>query len=398
MGSVSDRDGAGLHWRCLPVCVATVALFVMGCSSQPEYPAGLAFPARNDRLVLQSPERVPTGLNAPGKLEAELEQLDELGGRTLNPATVTTEARSAIDHALKESFGTPSSPHLSDSPSTVSLLRQSGLTPEKLLKGGKLYRKHCQNCHGLTGDARGPTGLWLNPYPRDYRRGQFKFLSTGEKRKPSKSDLLRTVTEGLKGSAMPAFGLLPDAERELLVGYVIYLAVRGETEFQSLVAAAEGRAENSTDISKMVNARAETVQAEWELAQANVPLGSPLDDGEPGTESHASAVRRGFELFSAKTKESCITCHGDYGRKPLLRFDTWGTVAQPANFTEPHLKGGTRPIDVYHRVRGGIAAVGMPAHPELSDRQVWDLVRFVKAAPYPRELPSDVRAVVYPNP
>jgi hypothetical protein len=39
----------------------------------------------------------------------------------------------------------------------------------------------------------------------------------------------------------------------------------------------------------------------------------------------------------------------------------------------------------------------MPAHPELTDRQVWDLVRFVKSVPYPRELPPEVLGAVYPN-
>ena len=77
-----------------------------------------------------------------------------------------------------------------------------------------------------------------------------------------------------------------------------------------------------------------------------------------------------------------------------------GTVSKPANLTEPHLKSGTRPQDVYARVRFGIAPVGMPAHapPKYSDRDVWDLVRFVTAAPYPAKLPPPVRAAVYPNP
>jgi hypothetical protein len=42
----------------------------------------------------------------------------------------------------------------------------------------------------------------------------------------------------------------------------------------------------------------------------------------------------------------------------------------------------------------------MPAHgpPKYTERQVWDLVRFVTSAPYPVRLPPDVRAEVYRNP
>src|SRR5207253_4127195 len=95
---------------------------------------------------------------------------------------------------------------------------------------------------------------------------------------------------------------------------------------------------------------------------------------------------------------SCISCHGDFGRKPVLRFDVWGTVAKPADFTQTIFRGGSRPEDVYARIRNGIKAVGMPAHPQMSERDVWDLVRFVRAVAYQEQLPPEVRAAIYPNP
>ena len=48
-----------------------------------------------------------------------------------------------------------------------------------------LYREHCAHCHGITGDGVGPTATFLNPYPRDYRKGQFKFKSTPVGQKPN---------------------------------------------------------------------------------------------------------------------------------------------------------------------------------------------------------------------
>ncbi|MBX9580545.1 MAG: cytochrome c, partial [Gemmataceae bacterium] len=79
------------------------------------------------------------------------------------------------------------------------------------------------------------------------------------------------------------------------------------------------------------------------------------------------------------------------------RYDAWGSPVRVRNLTEVGFKGGDRLEDLYHRIRGGIRPVGMPAHPTLTDSQVWDVARFVRALPYPVDLPDDVRAKVYPN-
>ena len=82
---------------------------------------------------------------------------------------------------LEAMFGTPDEP---------VALPETGLDEAKLqlaagpvrsdIVGRKngLYREHCVHCHGITGDGMGPTAAFLNPYPRDYRPGKFKFKST----------------------------------------------------------------------------------------------------------------------------------------------------------------------------------------------------------------------------
>jgi mono/diheme cytochrome c family protein len=386
------------RWRvCLDwVALGVVALALPGCGSKSDYPPNLAFPSRTDRLVLKSPETPPTRLLEPGQLDEDIARLDALGGRTADPASAPAETRAAIDQFLKDTFGTPAAPTISlagDADASAAAGRLA-LTPERLTEGGKLFRRHCLQCHNLTGDGRGPAGLWVMPYPRDFRRGVFKFVSTGETVKPRRADLLRTLTEGLKGTAMPSFGLLPESERDLLAGYVMYLSLRGQTEYQTFAATLTGESGGATAIAA---ARLKPLLAEWEKAQHAPPIPAAPDDGPPGSPAHKEAVKRGYELFTKKADNSCITCHGDFGRKPQLRYDVWGTVAKPADLTATTLKGGSRPEDVFARIRGGISAVGMPAHPELTDRQVWDLVRFVKSVPYPRELPPEVLGAVYPN-
>jgi mono/diheme cytochrome c family protein len=354
-----------------------------------------------DPLVVKTPEVTPPPNGVGGRLDEELAELDSRGGKTLQPVNIPAESRLELDQFLRDCFGTPATPLIlppvnSPDGDGTTLVERLGLSRDSLLEGGKLFRKHCQGCHGLPGDGRGPAGLFINPYPRDFRRGAFKFISTGQGMKPCRADLLRTLSEGLKGTPMPSFGLLSEQERELLAGYATYLSIRGQVEFQTLVEL-DSRSGVGT-VADLARLHFRNALAEWEKAEAATPPPSEPEDGEPGTQEHLAAVRRGFELFTAKTGTECLKCHGDFGRKPLLRYDIWGTIARPADFTATTLKGGVRPRDVFARVRGGIAAVGMPAHPALHDRQVWDLVRFVRSVPYPRELPEDVRAVVYPTP
>ncbi len=380
------------------VLLSIITVAFSGCGSQSDYPTHLAFPSRTDRLVLKIPEIAPPGPSSPGKLEAELAELDGRGGKTAEPLTVSAEARSSLDQFLRDSFGTPAAPtiHLINDDGVTAMAERMGLTSDSLTEAGKLFRKHCQGCHGLPGDGRGPAGLFINPYPRDFRRGSFKFVSTGEGMKPRRPDLLRTITEGMKGTtAMPSFGLQPEQERELLAKYVTYLAIRGQVEFQTL--AEQVSVSGAGEVAHFASMRLKEVLAEWEKAEHAPALPTAPDDGEPRSKTHEAAVRRGYELFTAKTGTECLKCHGEFGRKPLLRYDIWGTIARPADFTATNLKGGTRPEDVFARIRGGIAAVGMPAHPNLSERQVWDLVRFVRSVPYPRELPEGIQEVVYPK-
>ena len=93
-----------------------------------------------------------------------------------------------------------------------------------------MYRRHCAHCHGISGDGAGPTASFLNPYPRDYRRGIFKFKSTPRTEPPTKEDLKRILHEGIAGTAMPSFKYLPNDELEALASYVRYLSVRGQVE------------------------------------------------------------------------------------------------------------------------------------------------------------------------
>ena len=43
----------------------------------------------------------------------------------------------------------------------------------RLRDSAELYRQQCLHCHGVSGGGDGPTAEFLNPLPRDYRKGIF---------------------------------------------------------------------------------------------------------------------------------------------------------------------------------------------------------------------------------
>jgi len=153
----------------------------------------------------------------------------------------TRQQREDVDDVLAALYGTPDEPSL-PALANADVSKVLDLSKLKLAAGrvgsdstGRprgLYREHCAPCHGITGDGNGPTASFLNPYPRDYRAGLFKFKSTPIGFRPLHEDLKKIIIDGIPGTAMPSFRLLPDQEVEALVDYVKYLSIRGETERQ----------------------------------------------------------------------------------------------------------------------------------------------------------------------
>ncbi len=84
--------------------------------------------------------------------------------------------------------------------------------------GQELFDRHCLVCHGPQGEGNGPGAQALNPRPRDLTLRPYKY---GCGRRP----ILRTITEGVSGTAMPAFGkTLSEDEIEQLADFVFHLS------------------------------------------------------------------------------------------------------------------------------------------------------------------------------
>jgi mono/diheme cytochrome c family protein len=407
--------------RYLSLCAALFLIILTGCTEG--YPPDLRYPSRTDVLVTKVPSEFQSEPYPPGELEQEIVRVStRKDGATFDPKLVPAEARQELNKTLERIFGTPSEPTVtglsdSDVPSAIETLR---LGPNTLAAGAALFRRNCLHCHGVAGDGHGPTAAWVSPHPRDYRQGTFKFISTTtddkivKDRKPRRQDLLRTLTIGVEGTTMPAFGLMEEKELNQLISYVIHLSIRGETEFLALKLYEKNPGEpvkefQSPDPSKddpdtltgYIELTATYLLKKWALCTNTPPIPVRPYPEKKTDEERWSAIRKGHKVFLSQ-EAACTTCHYDYGRQSLFRFDVWGTLARPANLTVGVYRGGRRPIDIYYRVTGGIQGCAMPANagflnpkqPENAN-DAWDLVDFVQALPYPAMLPPELREKIY---
>ncbi|HEY1064769.1 MAG TPA: c-type cytochrome [Pirellulales bacterium] len=280
-------------------------------------------------------------------------------------------------------------------------------------KQAGLYRQHCAHCHGTTGDGDGPTATLLNPYPRDFRKGMFKFVSGKTGAQPTREDLHHTLSEGIVGTGMPSFRLLSQADRDSLVEYVMYLSMRGQNETFFRDALVEDPKVFEPDpadpeydpYAYLIDEGVFDVSG-WERAEKNggiVPVARP---NMPLEES----IAKGRELYLDK-RLNCIGCHGITGLGDGLgkaNYDVWneGKVEHPTWYSLPIqdlpprnlrsgvYRGGRRPVDLYRRIYSGINPSKMPAFSTVfagKEEQIWHLVDYVRAMPF--ELNDEAGAV-----
>jgi mono/diheme cytochrome c family protein len=256
----------------------------------------------------------------------------------------------------------------------------------------------------------------LNPYPRDYRRGIYKFKSTEFSAKPTSVDLKRTLVDGIPGTAMPSFALLPNDEVDALVEYVRFLSIRGEAELSLARNLFVDEEEPTNDKTELVAKFIAPVADQWKKAdQESSPDVYAIPD-RPKLETNevrAQTLADGKKIFLGEVAK-CATCHGptalgDGSEKKL--FDDWNNFKvdaqgnplesersvwllppqelKPRNLRLGIYRGGRRPVDLYRRINAGIYGAQMPAQgpgpgrqAALKPEQIWAVIEYVRSLPY----------------
>ena len=227
------------------------------------------------------------------------------------------------------------------------------VTPEFMEDGKSIYFRRCSVCHGLLGDGNGPAADFLDPRPRDFTLGTFKFRSTQSGELPLDTDLFRTVSRGLPGTAMQSFDKdlikngLDEDQRWAVIAYIKTFAMEFEDEELDPVT------------------RGKVV----ELPASRAPF-------------NAETIARGKKIFE---RAKCWECHGKLGRgdgqKAFDREDDWGFPIRIRNVTHPwKIKAGSDVEDIFMRFSTGINGTPMPSFAKaLNDDERWDLANYIKS-------------------
>lgn len=344
------------------VLASPALLFLSGCSRLPESAYTLRADAERLDLPTKHKQRIA-------------EYLTFFFGTPSNP-------RMAIPAEAHAEAAPPSSESESTAASAIAKTDKPGYDRLRLQHGHAVYVQQCAGCHGTTGDGKGPAGAFLNPPPRDYRNGVFKFASTPRGAKPRREDLRRILKYGAKGTSMPAFRFLSDEDTEAVLDYVQVLSARGELEIDLIREATDELTEDDDFDPETVAGFVTDISQSWDRADSELVM--PLTVNPPLT---AETVHDGAVAFA---ELYCVKCHNRDAagsRSADVGVDIWGRTAYPANLAMGMLHGGRRPIDIYRRIYSGINGTPMPSSkdpnstigetPEQRSDRIWHLVHFV---------------------
>lgn len=376
------------NWRRWPAAFGLCAVgwvALAGCSP----PEQLKYSPRTDikGQAVEIPEK---------HSEQIAKYLDQYFGPPLNPRLMMPAPAAAEGEAAASAESSDGGNAEGETPAAKPDVKLVDAVDRQVLRhGARVYREQCQGCHGVTGDGKGPAAAHLNPPPRDYRLGRYKFSSTPRGTKPRREDLERVIRRGAKGTSMPAFRWMSDGDMGAVIEYVKLLSNRGELELLLIYDSQQELTDDEDYDPAAVGAHLQDILASWDAAKSQVVL--PLTVRPAYDEA---SIKAGAQAF---VKLECIKCHGKDGRgnkKFNVGADDWGRIAFAADLTSGMLHGGRRPVDIYRRIYSGINATPMPAFnnpnsatgetPEQRSETIWHMVHFVTSIVEGKPLPTDV--------
>src|SRR2546422_8724149 len=238
------------------------------------------------------------------------------------------------------------------------------LTAQDTTKGKAVYVKWCAGCHGDGGAGDGPAASHMLPRPRDFTGAIYKIRATASGQLPTDQDVLRSIDEGLPGTAMPAWkDRLSERERRDVLAYL------------------------------------KTFSAFFQdTSQHIVPL---TFSKEPGGATSAVALKVGQQFYDSI---GCWKCHGKAGRgdgpsAPTLKTDPGEPIFAADLHENWRFRGGAGTAEIYRRLRTGLDGTPMPSFSDLidqkflTDEQLWRVAQYVRSLS-PEQAP-EVRDVIH---
>lgn len=210
--------------------------------------------------------------------------------------------------------------------------------------GQEVYARNCAFCHGEKGEGNGWRAHMLYPKPRNFTRGVFRLRTTESGGLPTDRDLYRSVSLGVPGTAMPAWGYyLPEEHRWAVIAHLKTLSKAFREE----------------------------------------PAGKLVLLGTP-PEMSAARLAKGRDLYASV---GCVECHAadgtGMGRAAGGMEDSFGMPIRPRNFHRAwEFKRGRTVQDVALTITTGNDGTPMPSFQKALTRdQIWNLAGYVVSLP-----------------
>jgi len=238
------------------------------------------------------------------------------------------------------------------------------LTAQDTTAGKTVYVKWCAGCHGDQGAGDGVAAKRMIPPPRDFTGAIYQIRSTASGNLPTDADLMRSIEEGLHGTAMPGWkARLSDRERRDVLAYIKTFS---------------------------------TFFADTSLRPQALEFGK-----EPSGGTGADALKVGRQFYDSI---GCRKCHGDLGRgdgpsSPTLKDDAGHPIFAADLHQNWLFNGGGTAEDIYHRLRTGLDGTPMPSFSDLLEQKFLTETELWRVAQYVRSLspaePPAVRDVIH---
>lgn len=209
---------------------------------------------------------------------------------------------------------------------------------DTVARGRAVYARRCAGCHGPKGDGNGKAATFLSPRPRDFTAAVFKFRTTPSGTLPTDGDLYRTITRGVRWTAMPTWHELPDKDRLAVIAYI------------------------------------KTFSSRWQEEPPATAITLP-----PPPPATAELLGRGQALYRTA---KCFECHGDGGKGDgpsagQLR-DDFNRPIRATDFTRGQFKGGSSVPDIFRTMTLGLDGTPMPSFGDaMTDDERWAISHYV---------------------
>ena len=183
-------------------------------------------------------------------------------------------------------------------PSGAEMNKLRIATPSQVAKGKQLFSVQCVVCHGANGKGDGPAAATLNPHPRDFTSGYWRYGG-------QPTHVFKTISEGSPGTAMAGFSSLSADERWTLVHFVRSFSPKAPDDSPEDLKAAG------------LDKTAEEAKSAPTEPTQKIPLSFVMKRlAEPETPTVDAATLPKIETESVGGKiyqEHCMSCHGANG-------------------------------------------------------------------------------------